>query len=234
MVANLFYHSHYREFLNRQGSSGNNANYRGSVYNRGHIQRAHKVAESSVLLNKNNSVHTLGFVRALTQNMVQLKDAALKFSNTAVNLSQALSIASYEKHLEWMDADLRRFTATYNNLDMMADGFAHARELGKFQSTIRNITQNNRTLLSHVGIVESNGSGLTYHGIGNASNKETALAVAEAFKTTYNATRDFLIHPMTAHMNFSDLRYYYNYTIGSSASNTVNLIESGLLVDFIM
>jgi len=234
VITNLFYHSHYREFLNRHGGDSNNVNYRGSVYNRGHIQRTHKAAESSVLLNKNDSPHTLQFVRALTQNVVQLKDSARRFSNDAISLASVRSATSYEKHLQWMDADLRRFTATYNNLGTMADGLSHASELGKFQHTVRNITQNNSILLSHVGIVESNERGLTYHGIGNASQSEIVLAAAEAFKTTYNATRDFLIHPMTAHMEFSDLRYYYNYTIGSSTSNTVNLIESGLLVDFIM
>ncbi|MCL2236448.1 MAG: hypothetical protein FWB98_08425 [Defluviitaleaceae bacterium] len=234
MITNLFYHSHYRDFLTRHSGGRNNINYNGNIYNRGHVQRAHMAAESSVLLNKNSSDNTLHFVRALTQNMVQLKDAARRFTQDANNLTAARSAASYEKHLQWMDADLRRFAATYNNLGLMADSSSHAKELGRFQHTVRNITHDNSILLSHVGIVEAGEQGLTYHGIGNASTPDIVRAASEAFKAAYDAARDFLIYPMATHMEFRDLGYYYNYTIGDTPANTLNLIESGFLVDFVM
>ncbi|MCL2854493.1 MAG: hypothetical protein FWE21_02615 [Defluviitaleaceae bacterium] len=231
MITSLFYYGHYRDFLSRSGGGNKNVNPNGSIYNRQHIQQAHKVAESSILLNKNDNMRTKQFIANLTVNVVQLKDATKRLSFDAGNLGNLRSAVSYEKHLQWMDADLQRFAATYNNIGILSQDMGHSGALGNLQHSIRNIAQDNKVLLSHVGIVEMGGQGLTYHGIGNANTREIARAASEALKAGYEAARDFLIHPMATHLEFRDLGYYYNYTIGAMPQDTVRLIESGILID---
>jgi len=47
----------------------------------------------------------------------------------------------------------------------------------------------------------------------------------------YESTGDFLQLPLSEHMNFRNLKYYYNYKTGSISKDSFTIIESGMIVN---
>jgi hypothetical protein len=47
----------------------------------------------------------------------------------------------------------------------------------------------------------------------------------------YKKTADFLDKPLSEHMSFRPLSYYYSYKFGAVTHNPFRLVESGMLVD---
>jgi S-formylglutathione hydrolase FrmB len=55
--------------------------------------------------------------------------------------------------------------------------------------------------------------------------------LAEAAEKIYNKTTDFLTVPLSEHMSFYPLSYYYDYRLGGIAQNMYEVVSSGLIVD---
>ena len=232
MITNLFYYGHYRDFVQRT-TRPENANFNGILMGPGHARQA--ASTSSVLLNKSHDNRIFGFVNELSRNVVGLKDAAKMFIyDTDSLISKDRNGMNFENHLRWIEEDLRHFASYYQNLDSISQRVRHSPQLTNFTHNIRHITQQNEFLLSQLSVVHADEEGLSYHGFGTAATPEIARVTAETLREAYDATRDFLIHPMTQHMQFKDLNYYYNYTIGRAPDDTFRLIESGILVDIMI
>jgi len=239
MLTSIHYFSQYRDYALRT-SSGRNNNFNGSLYNRAQTQRnaqesgvvSFTHAAPTVQLNKAYSSNVLSYIKSLGQNIITLKDASRLFVLDSGNMDfNAGGSLSFEGHLRWIDEDLRNFANSYNNLDYLSRRAGHNAQLGDFTHSIRNITRGHEPLLSHLGIITADEGGIAYHGIGHAATKEITRAAADAFRATYEASREFLAHPMTAHLQFKDLNYYYSYTIGDQPADAYKLIESGVLMD---
>jgi len=231
VLTNIFYFGHYRDFALR-ASSGSNSNFNRSLLNRAQIQTMHRAeGTSAVQLNKTLDNRILHFAKALGENVLILKDSARMFANNMQSLDIAASVGNTYNQLQWIEEDLRSFALSYNNLNYIHQATGHSQNLSHLTHSIRNVTQGNETLLSHLGIVVADAGGLTYHGIGNTASREITQQAAMALKNAYDAARDFLSHPMSHHMEFKNLNYYYNYTIGNTPNDTFRLLESGILID---
>ncbi|MDR2166697.1 MAG: hypothetical protein LBE35_02445 [Clostridiales bacterium] len=237
MLTSIHYFSQYRDYVLRH-SSGQNNNFNRALYDRGTngqatiLTSAPETSQISVHLNKAYNSRVLQYVRILGQNIVSLKDASRLFVQDSGNLDfTAGGNIGFADHLRWIEEDLRNFAVSYNNLDYLSQRVSHSAGLADFTHSIRNITRGHEAYLTHLGIMAADEGGLVYHGIGNTATKEITRAAAEAFRATYEASRGFLEHPMTHHLEFRDLNYYYNYTIGNAPQDSFRLIESGLLID---
>ncbi|MCL2350141.1 MAG: hypothetical protein FWC67_01545 [Defluviitaleaceae bacterium] len=237
MLTNLFYYSHYRDYAVRT-TSGKNSNFNRALLDVGarkaSVTSSHASASAAparVQLNKSMDTRILQYVKALGENVVTLKDSARMFVQDAGNMDfTAGGALNFESHLRWIDEDLRSFANSYNNLGYL-QRLTPSHDLNNLTHSIRSIAKGNDILLSHLGIITADEGGLSYHGIGHAATKEMTIEAATAFKSAYDAARDFLIHPMSHHMEFKDLSYYYNYTIGNTPQDTFRLLESGILLD---
>ena len=236
MLTSLHYFGHYRDFVLRN-SSGSNSNFNRSLLNKEQVRES-VISQSSgsqastVHLNKSYDKRVLGYVEALGENIVKLKDAARMYINDVTNIDfEHNDLLSFENHLRWLDEDLRTFTASFNALGGMAAQSPYSIHLPHFTHSIRNITQRDEILLSHLGVVAADEGGLTYHGVGTSTTLGVAKSAVSMFKSAYETTREFLAHPMAHHLSFNELSYYYNYTIGNSPMDTFRLLESGLLID---
>lgn len=185
---------------------------------------------SAVQLNKAPGGHVLGYARGLSASVVGLKDAAKMFLYD-MHLIERNGSITFDNHLQWVEEDLQNFINSYNNIQHIDQNFGHSPALTHFAHYIRNFTQQSSQILSHLGIITYDDSSLSYHGMGAAASKEAAKRAVDIFKGAYNATRDFLIHPLAQHMEFKGLNYYYNYTIGGANETTFGLIGSGMLLD---
>lgn len=239
MLTSIHYFSQYRDYALRT-SSGRNTNFHGSLYTKKQPNRTSAAASAilhagstpKVQLNKSYGPNVLQYIKSLGQNIITLKDSARLFVSDTGSLDyDAGGSLSFEGHLRWIDEDLRNFANSYNNLDYLSRRSNHNAALGDFTHSIRSIARGHEQMLSHLGVITADEGGLSYHGIGQGATKEITRAAVGAFQETYEASREFLAHPMTAHLQFKDLTYYYNYTIGNQPSDAYRLIESGILMN---
>ena len=230
MLTNIYYYGHYRNFVARTSQTAANA-YGRRTWVPTNIAPRNTGENPAVLLNKADNDKVTNFARALSSSIVGLKDASRMFVSD-MNLIRGGNV--YQNHLDWIKEDLEHFTQAYNNMQNLSNIGVQNTELAHFAHYFRNFARTNSHTLSHVGIISHNEASLTYHGIVNTPGKEAAKEAVNTFRTAYNITRGFLEHPLAQHMEFRDLGYYYNYTIGDSGSNTFFIIQSGMLVDLLV
>ena len=236
MLTSLFYFGHYRSFAAR--TTPGRANYSGNQ-NAIHTWPAKNITprtageNAAVLLNKADNSKVVNFARTLSTSIVGLKDAAKMFVHD-VNLINANGTISFETHHEWIEEDLENFVNSYNRIQHLSSNPTRTSELSHLAHYFRNFAQSHGPVLSHLGVITYNENSLTYHGSVSTSSREAAQNAVDTFKTAYSITKGFLERPLAHHMEFRDLGYYYNYTIGDAGTNTFSLIQSGMLVDVLV
>ena len=222
MLTTLFYYGHYRDFFSKSSNAGH------VWYPNSTRQNIIAPQDSVVMLNKARNDKIIDYAKELSSCIVGLKDAA-KMYIYDMHLIERNGTVTFENHLQWVEEDLRGFITSYNHLQSVNTG--HSRELGNFAHYIRNFTKINSEVLSHIGIVAYDDANLTYHGMGSMISHEAAKKAVNTFEQAYNAARGFLEQPLSRHMEFKGLDYYYNYTIGPMGNNTFGIIQSGMLID---
>ena len=230
MLTSMYYYNHYRNYLQRISGTAKSPMARAWPADIIGPAAGRIAPGSSVQLNKAVSSRVVDYARDLSASVVGLKDAAKMFLYDMHLIDRNGSIA-FENHLQWVEEDLENFIRSYNSIQHINSNYGHSPELTHFAHYIRNFTEQSSHILSHLGVVTYHEHGLTYHGMAATTNKETAKQAVDTFKGAYNATRDFLIHPLAQHMEFKGLNYYYNYTIGGASETTFGLIGSGMLLD---
>jgi len=226
----MHYYTHYRNYMARTHGAAKTPMSRAWPADIVGPPAERVAPGSAVLLNKAQNSRVLEYARGLSTSIVGLKDAAKMFLYD-MHLIDRGGMMAFESHLQWVEEDLRNFISSYNNIQHITHNYDHSQELSHFAQNMRVFTDQRSQILSHLGVISYDDDSLTYHGMGTTGTKEAAKNAVDTFKGAYNATRDFLIHPLAQHMEFKGLNYYYNYTIGSESGSTFGLVGSGMLLD---
>ena len=230
LLTSIHYYNHYRNYVARTAGAAKTPMPRAWPVDIVGPAAERLAPGSAVRLNKAQNSHVLEYARNLSSSIVGLKDAA-KMYLYDMHLIDRNGIITFESHLSWVEEDLQNFINFYNKIQNITHSYSHSQELTHFAHNMRSFTEQRSQILSHLGVVTYDNEGLTYHGMGAAATKEAAKQAVDTFKGAYNATRDFLAHPLSQHMDFKGLNYYYNYTIGDANENTFGLVGSGMLFD---
>jgi len=232
VLTSVYYYNHYRNFISRAPIAANS--YGRRAWPAENIAPKNGfVGEKSgvgIILNRADTPRVIDFARALSTSIVSLKDASRLFVQD-MNLVSTGAVTAYENHLRWVEDDLETFIRSYNNVQHLSAAGIRNPELSGLAYYFRNFAETNSGILSHLGVITQSESGLTYHGIGNMPDRESARDAVNTFKSAYAVAREFLEHPLVHHMEFCDLSYYYNYSIGRNTDNTLSIVQAGLLVD---
>jgi len=234
VLTSLYYFGHYRNFVARATPGGPNAGgFAKRAWPAENLAPRSLGADSAVLLNTADNSRVVDYARTLSSSIVSLKDAAKMFVHD-VNTIERNGNITFESHLQWIEEDLESFIKSYNNVQHLSATGLNNGALTHFAHYFRDFAQSNSQVLSHLGVITYSGANLTYHGLANTATREAARDAVDTFKSAYNMTRGFLQHPLTHHMNFRDLSYYYNYTIGDVGTITFSIVQSVLLVDILI
>ena len=230
MLTSMYYYGHYRNYVARTVGAAKSSIKRAWPADIVGPAAGRVAPGSAVLLNKAQNDRVLGYARNLSASVVGLKEAAKMYIYDMHLIDRNGSI-TFESHLRWVEEDLQNFINSYNNIQHITRNYGHSPHLSHLAHYIRNFTHQNSQALSHLGVISYDNNDLTYHGMGTMATKEAARQVVDTFRSAYNATRDFLAHPLAQHMEFRDLNYYYNYTIGGASESTFGIIGAGMLFD---
>jgi len=231
MLTNLHYYGHYRRYASqpaRVRHAPRTADW--VTFGRKSAVDVRMPQETSVQLNAAYKSETINYARNLTRNVVGLKDSAKMFVYDAAG--QAFGDDSWQ----WIEEDIENFVSAYNGLRKIAAHQGHSLLLTDFTASMDSYTRLNREKILKLGLKINRERNLEFAGqvpkqLRGQDMRTSLDSVSEFFKQSYRNTASLLEHPLTKHMNFRSLSFYYNYRFGPSGENAFTLMENGILLD---
>lgn len=239
MLTNMFYYNYYKPFLfNEKPLTPTRRTSRTETTSSSKDSK--KVAESdksdsnhSFLLNKMLKKDIVDYASEFSSNINAIKDSSKFMSEDISYKKNSSEEGLYEKGLEDFAQDfnkLKTFSETSDSGSPM---------MSKFFNDIQGTISKFDVVISELGLSVDNNSVMHFdENKIDPSNKdfEQKKNIGKIFfKEVYDKSCDFLSTPLSEHMNFKNLDYYYNYTYSSKDKNYhFNFIESGMIVDYIL
>ncbi len=232
MLTQIFYYSHYRPYLVDTPKNNKISSKKMPL-----TDNKKQIAENSdFLLNKSLTAEVIRYVRNISDSVVGTKDSANNVVKDIENFNQNVFNRDYETARRWIAEDLEDFVNSYNfSLDFL-NNQEHSRVLKIYAEVIQDIISDGMDRLWRLGIMKDDNNALSFNLFNfNATDKtDFNLALGEninIFDRIYQVSSHTLTIPMTHHMNFKGLSYYYNYRMGTVEDETFKIIESGLIVN---
>ena len=231
MLTNLYYYDHYRPYILRTKP----------VILPGPISVAYaqKSAEAeknkAFLLNSAYKSDVIQYVRDMSNTVNSLKCSIMELLKSARSgmfstENDAFGLKNY------FISDLKNFVNSANEALSFTKSQNNSQELANFSQTVTDIIINNREVFQQLCIsVEENGSiALSSEDAAKKKLKDLftgLIGASGALIEIHDKTKELMANPLTDHMKFKSLGYYYNYKYGSIKDNTFNIIDSGMLFD---
>ena len=232
MLTTAFYYNVYRPYIFQR--PGMSALLRKSPY---------AGNPSNVRIERNNAVRqpVVDYIESVCRNTLDVKDTSKYLVHNSENYFVNVVTKSFETVKTWVEEDVSMFVDAFNAAVGFGVSQTHSSELETYANNLRDIAEINAEHLKTAGVtVNQDGMSLNFSPGKLRSMEYSAFAnalsgAARAAVAVYDRTTDFLHLPATAHMNFRQLNYYYNYRI-ERAPGGVNLKETtalytGLLLD---
>lgn len=238
MLTNLYYYDYYKPYIVKTPdyyigkAKSSRANNRTDDQN--------QIGEDSgysVYLNKSYNKNVISYANSIYKNITKLKDTSKKIINDLDFLKKFVGFSEFDKdaYTEVLNKDIENFTVSYNNSHEFLEKQGHSKSLKEFSDRIESNVIKNSNVLRRVGITKNNeimeSSGILDSFWNKKMNRQNINNVKEAFETIYDDTTKTLQTPMSNHMGFKNLSYYYNYIADKVHVDTFKIISSGMIVN---
>lgn len=194
----------------------------------------------AILLNKTFSTAIVDYAQNLSSSVLDLKDSSKELSyfideyKTVEDKINLLSREKKQKVNEMFEDKVNEFTENYNTAIEFAYSQKHSKSLLDFSNELLELRDEYKNAFYDVGIYDTD-STIKNFDITNVQNMDSIVEKLNCIKSfvdeIYYSTQSMLNRPMSDHMNFRGLSYYYNYKLDRYESNTFELIESGMIID---
>ncbi len=249
MLTNLFYYDFYKPYIfkNEKLTSKLPINYPKNERERKADSNGIKNDENeySFFLNKTYKTEIVNYAESISLDLNSIKNAAKNIINNS------LSSFNFESLKENFKSELHELEKKYN----MYINFAEKNKnnsplLSNFANSLKYRVETNLDILSKFGISYENtnpdsddyNADLSkiifdkdfFDSLSQSYISENVTEFKDFCKSIYDDTCEIMTVPMEEHMNFKNLNYYYNYIFSNENHNTVQIIETGMLVDIIL
>jgi len=230
MLTNLHYYGHYRRYASQTAKVREVPRTANWVTFGRKASPGKKLPKANILLNAAYKNETITYARSLSRNVVSLKDSAKMFVYDAMGKSYG------DSFWHWIEEDIDNFVTAYNGLRSIAARHGHSLILTDFTAQMDSYTRLNRENILKLGVRINKERNLEFGGqvptgLRSRDVRKSLGNVSEYFKQSYKSTAMLLEHPLTKHMNFRSLDFYYNYRLSDNGNNAFTLMENGILVD---
>jgi len=228
MLTNIYYYNHYSQYATKTSKAKHIQNNNIIWKN---FERPPVFKEPAVLLNKAMKNKVISYANGLSRSIVGLKDAAKLFVFDGKYINKSIENYNHEAGLLWLAEDIDNFILAFNSLQKLSISTNHSLDFISFSHNMIDFVNNNKNILDNIGIM------FCEHTMSLVFQKKATIDMQELnhainfFKEAYDKTNNFLNLPLSHHMQFKGLSYYYNYKIGNIEENTFGIIDSGLIVD---
>ena len=241
MLTTMFYYNHYKPYIfkaknakgnepvNRQAASK-------SLDSPAKGQDESSVATKKLLLNKALNQDVVKYAHDVSHNLMSLKDSAKYINYDIQDFDYSTRKYGYSKAKESLKEDLDSFVSSFNDSYKFYSSQVHSQSLVDFSVRADNVVSKNSDVLNELGIFSDESHELIFspEKFDSLTDEELQGNLKEAYSTfqsMYKESSAMLAVPLSEHMNFKSLNYYYNYKYGGLTSDTFKVIESGMIVD---
>ncbi len=200
--------------------------------------------DDKVYLNRSLKKDVVDFANNLSKSVLTVKDSSKyllfkmdKFDDVEEDFdSEGLEDADRESTYD----ELNNFAKSLNRSSDFLENQQQSQGIVNFSGKISELMGENADSLGKLGITKSSEDGkVTFDEsvVQNLNSVDLISAVKNIkpmVKEIYNDSKHILESPLSNHMNFKGLTYYYNYKYPSIKQDTFKLIESGLVVDVLL
>lgn len=233
MLTNIFYYGYYKPYIVKD-TNNTKAIKRTKAKTEIAKSSSAKSGNSpySYLLNKALKKDLVSFATDISSNLNSIKDTARFIVNryTKKNVASEEEKNNFADGLEDFANEVNSFSAFYENSSKESTALAG------FDSVLSGRLNSKRDSLEKLGLSIDEGGQLSFNrdkfdSIADENYIDSIFECAELFDSVYNDTCEVMQLPLSEHMNFKNLNYYYNYTYAPKDKNSFKFIETGLLVD---
>lgn len=234
MLTNLYYYEFYKPYmLQVTGGGVNSVPKRSKITDKSQIEQG---KEAAFLLNKSLKSDVIGYARNVSHSVVGTKEAAKDLIIDMENFNKNVYNKDLDTARRWVSEGISHFTDTYNSAMSFLFSQSHSGDLRGFGESLAQTLGYNRENLQSLGLSLGDTGRLSYDAgyFEKLDHSKINIAIGEnlnLFQNVYDSSSDVLRTPLTEHMNFKNLNYYYNYKYGMIQADTFKIIESGMLVD---
>jgi len=234
MLTNIYYYDFYKPYLLSTQTADTQTP----------APRRKKVAEKApvstqdykVLLNKSMKTDVVSYARNVSDSVVGAKNVSKNLVRDMEDFNKNTYKHGYSTAKGWISDDLDAFAKQYNDSVKFLSSQQHSPALRKFAGNIKAKVTDGVGELQPLGVSMDETGALSFdkEKFGNLNEAQIHQGIGQSinlFSNLYNDSANVLSEPLTEHMKFKGLGYYYNYKLGAMESDTFKIIESGMLVD---
>jgi len=229
VVTNVYYYNYYAPYILNNLKRKKIAEYpRGEnfLYD----------GDETFVLNKALRKEVVGYATELSRVINALKDSSKYVVRDAGGFVKNEREEGFITALRWLEDDLADFVEAYNKTKAFSNRNRDSRILTDFADSLEYDLSISLKALSRYEISENEDETLGFdeQSFKNSTRKKIHIANKQNlpfFEHVYGATGDFLLAPLSEHMNFKNLKYYYNYKTGTIAKDSFAIIGSGMIVN---
>lgn len=238
MITTLYYYDHYKPYLlgNSENDSkdGISTNTVSKAKPKIQTQTANK--DRSIYLNKSLSRNVVSYVNDFSTMVNKMKDSSRHILKDMDEVkSGSLNNKEFAETKEWLEQDIESFVSSYNDIQNFDKGRESSKIFNEFSNKLSTSVAGNVEKLESLGVSLSISGELEFDKESfNSLNKNTLKkSISSAENTVFDvnqSTTQIMKEPLSKHLNFKELGYYYNYGIGSG-TDPHELIGTGFIID---
>lgn len=238
MLTNLFYYGYYKPYMIKNNSSYSVSKSKKIFNYKKEAAKANSQAKENMFsfyLNKSLKDEVIKYASNISSDFNAIRDT----SRFIINRMDTKSLTSSSNAEDFADG-IEDFVNQYNNYCNFAEeNERNSMALSGYRESIEYRIEENKNILSDLGITIDDKKRLNFNReVFENINEKTFNSYSENIKTmfedVYNDTCEAMAMPLSQHMNFKNLDYYYNYMYSNREDNTFKIIESGMLVDILL
>ena len=232
MLTSIYYYRYYRPYMMRTlEPTGAIAPKRAPI-----AKKPEPEPNTAVLLNKSLKVDVVAHARQTSASINGVKDSARRVSSSMEGFNQNTYRYGLPVAREEVSSELMAFTESFNRSVAFMSTQPHSRSLRDFAENLIDLTLRSRREFEFVDIFTEDGRSLLFAEEDFLEKDQDTLNIAfgqsiGTFLQTYKDSTSMLNMPLTEHMNFQNLNYFYNYRMGTIVDETFKIIESGLIIN---
>ncbi len=237
MLTNIYYFGFYKPYI--FVNANDKTKIKPKLSRITYKEALENMPDTSFLLNKSLNDNVVKYAKDITESVVGVKEAAFNIIRHMEGASEYVYEESIALTRRFISKDIKHFVNIYNKaIDFMSTQ-NHSRILKDYSERLVDTVASSEESLQGIFITRDIYNNLDFDDIQFETAKQKKLNAAidnslDTFYQIYDLSVETLTAPLSEHMNFRNLNFYYNYKYGSIYSDTFRIIQNGLIIDKVL
>lgn len=238
MITSLYYYDHYKPYLigEAKRDSKDGVNVSSVQKAKPKISSSNTNKDRSIYLNKSLTNNVIGYVNDFSKMVNSIKDSSRHILKDMDEMTTGtLNSKEFKETKSWLEQDIKDFVNSYNEVQKFEKGKESSKIFDEFTNDINMKVTGSMEKLESLGVSLELSGDLSFNSeqFNKLSRNNMKKAVNNSENVMFDvhqSTTKIMKEPLTRHLDFKELGYYYNYNIGGQ-SDPHALIGTGFIID---